>query len=99
MVHLFDSPPKHLACLPFAPQFHPSVFFCSLCLRNLLMGHLTSEAGMVFHFIPWFQKYDVPSGPIGLSDTVIVTDEGGRRVGRMPLTITVLDAEGREVKK
>ncbi|CAK9037362.1 unnamed protein product [Durusdinium trenchii] len=66
-----------------------------------LVGHNEGElqAGMVFHFIPWFQKYDVPSGPIGLSDTVIVTDEGGRRVGRMPLTITVLDAEGREVKK
>ena len=46
------------------------------------------QAGMVFHFIPWFQKYDEPSGPIGLSDTVIVTEQGGKRVGELPLRIS-----------
>lgn len=48
------------------------------------------QAGMVFHFIPWFQKYDEPSGPIGLSDTVLVTAEGGKRFGKLPLKITLL---------
>ena len=44
---------------------------------------------MVFHFIPWFQKYDAPSGPIGISDTVLVTATGGRRLGSLPLSIVV----------
>jgi hypothetical protein len=47
---------------------------------------------MVFHFIPWFQKYNEPSGPIGLSDTVIVTTEGGRRFGELPLTVKSVES-------
>lgn len=47
------------------------------------------QAGMVFHFIPWFQKYDAPSGPIGISDTVLVTPKGGQRLGSLPLCIAV----------
>lgn len=50
------------------------------------------QAGMVFHFIPWFQKYNEPSGPIGLSDTVIVTTEGGRRFGELPLTVKSVES-------
>jgi len=57
-----------------------------------LVGHNKQElrAGMVFHFIPWFQKYDSPSGPIGLSDAVMVTASGGQRFGSLPLKITVV---------
>ncbi|CAL1153650.1 unnamed protein product [Cladocopium goreaui] len=59
-----------------------------------LVGHNHGElkAGMVFHFIPWFQKYNEPSGPIGLSDTVIVTTEGGRRFGELPLTVKSVES-------
>ncbi|CAJ1455210.1 unnamed protein product [Effrenium voratum] len=59
-----------------------------------LVGHNEAplQAGMVFHFIPWFQKYDSPSGPIGLSDTVLVTEAGGRRFGQLPLEIVTLKA-------
>jgi threonine aldolase len=49
---------------------------------------------MVFHFIPWFQKYNQPSGPIGLSDAVIVTESGGIRCGSMPMTMTVVRGDG-----
>eukprot|EP00761_Pharyngomonas_kirbyi_P008678 gb/GECH01008690.1/.p1 GENE.gb/GECH01008690.1/~~gb/GECH01008690.1/.p1 ORF type:complete len:931 (+),score=243.43 gb/GECH01008690.1/:1-2793(+) len=42
------------------------------------------ETGMVFHLIPWVQLWDAktrrPIGGIGLSETVIVTPEGGRSV-------------------
>eukprot|EP00929_Paragymnodinium_shiwhaense_P003000 TRINITY_DN10336_c0_g1_i1.p1 TRINITY_DN10336_c0_g1~~TRINITY_DN10336_c0_g1_i1.p1 ORF type:complete len:802 (+),score=119.27 TRINITY_DN10336_c0_g1_i1:93-2498(+) len=63
-----------------------------------LVGHNKQplKEGMVFHFIPWFQKYDQPSGPIGLSDTVIVTKSGGRRFGSMPLKTMVVRGDGSE---
>lgn len=52
------------------------------------------KAGMTMHFIPWFQVYGTGGGlkgPIGLSDVVVVTQEGGKRVGVMPLKITVVE--------
>jgi len=60
-----------------------------------LVGHNNGElkAGMVFHFIPWFQKYDEPSGPIGLSDTIIVTEQGGKRVGELPLRVSLFKGD------
>jgi len=63
-----------------------------------LVGHNEGvlKAGMTFHFIPWFQKYDKPSGPIGMSDTVIVTPAGGRRFGSLPLSIKVFQSDGSE---
>ncbi|CAE7460123.1 unnamed protein product [Symbiodinium necroappetens] len=55
-----------------------------------LVGNNEAELqeGMTFHFIPWFQKYTEPSGPLGLSDTVIVTSNGGQRFGALPLKMT-----------
>mmetsp|Transcript_33016 Transcript_33016/g.54331 ORF Transcript_33016/g.54331 Transcript_33016/m.54331 type:complete len:454 (+) Transcript_33016:37-1398(+) len=61
-----------------------------------LVGHNQQglKAGMVFHFIPWFQKYDAPSGPIGTSDAVLVTESGGKRFGTLPLNILVMNPDG-----
>lgn len=54
-------------------------------------NHQPLREGMVFHFIPWLQKYNEPvTGPIGLSDAVLVTSTGGQRLGSMPLRIAVL---------
>ena len=63
-----------------------------------LVGHNEAELqeNMTFHFIPWFQKYSEPSGALGLSDTVLVTAEGGKRFGALPLKMTVLNPDGSE---
>ncbi|CAE7248141.1 doeA [Symbiodinium natans] len=63
-----------------------------------LVGNNEAELqdGMTFHFIPWFQKYTQPSGPLGLSDTVLVTSDGGKRFGTLPLKMTVLNPDGSE---
>ncbi|CAE7351267.1 doeA [Symbiodinium sp. CCMP2456] len=63
-----------------------------------LVGNNEAELqeGMTFHFIPWFQKYTEPSGPLGLSDTVLVTSNGGQRFGALPLKMTVLNPDGSE---
>mmetsp|Transcript_89160 Transcript_89160/g.186313 ORF Transcript_89160/g.186313 Transcript_89160/m.186313 type:complete len:439 (+) Transcript_89160:48-1364(+) len=62
-----------------------------------LVGHNVAplKEGMVFHFIPWFQKYKGPcTGPIGLSDTVMVTASGGQRMSSLPLQVTFLNEDG-----
>ena len=63
-----------------------------------LVGNNEAELqeNMTFHFIPWFQKYSEPSGALGLSDTVLVTAEGGKRFGALPLKMTVLNPDGSE---
>lgn len=62
-----------------------------------LVGHNTAvlREGMVFHFVPWFQKYVKPvTGPIGLSGTVLVTPDGGKRFGSLPLRLTIVRHDG-----
>lgn len=52
----------------------------------------------VFHLIPWFQVNEgLDTGPVGLSDAVIVTAAGGVRVGSYDLRIMALNDDGSEV--
>jgi Xaa-Pro aminopeptidase len=61
-------------------------------------NHTPLQENQVFHFIPWLQINDgQETGPIGLSDTVIVTPEGGRRVGKHVLRIIPLADDGTDL--
>ncbi len=53
-----------------------------------------------FHFIPWIQKIDGDeTGPIGLSDTILVTRDGGRRMSGLPLRIDILGPDGKPLSR
>jgi len=53
------------------------------------------QENQTFHFIPWIQKIDGDeTGPIGLSDTIVITDQGAKRISSMPLEIDILGPDG-----
>ncbi|MCF8112600.1 MAG: Xaa-Pro peptidase family protein [Desulfotignum sp.] len=53
------------------------------------------QENQTFHFIPWIQKIDgKETGPIGLSDTLVVTADGGKRMGQLALKIDILGPDG-----
>lgn len=61
-------------------------------------NHIPLRENQVFHFIPWFQiNGGSDTGPVGLSDTVIVTSEGGKRVGKHSLRIIPLADDGTDL--
>mmetsp|Transcript_657 Transcript_657/g.1099 ORF Transcript_657/g.1099 Transcript_657/m.1099 type:complete len:1279 (+) Transcript_657:98-3934(+) len=65
------------------------------CFSISMNNHIPFEENMVFHFIPWFEVSEGPHrGPVGLSDTVVVTAEGARRVGGHKLQIIPLLPSG-----
>jgi hypothetical protein len=56
------------------------------------------KENQTFHFIPWIQKIDGEGiDPIGLSDTPILTREGGKRMNDLTFTIDILGPDGKLV--
>uniref|UniRef100_A0A0G4FXE2 Peptidase M24 domain-containing protein n=1 Tax=Chromera velia CCMP2878 TaxID=1169474 RepID=A0A0G4FXE2_9ALVE len=58
------------------------------------------KENQTFHFIPWLQKISgQETGPVGLSEAVLVTPEGGLVLGGTPRRLEILSWDGREVQR